>query len=60
MRAPRDNVAALITRANAHPAPVVALDIPSALWPKPRDAGRSNRGCAHWDLYCPETGPAYR
>ena len=31
MRAPRDDVAALITRANAHPAPVVALDIPSGL-----------------------------
>ena len=31
MRAPRDNIAALIERANAHPAPVVALDIPSGL-----------------------------
>ncbi|HGU9809404.1 TPA: bifunctional ADP-dependent NAD(P)H-hydrate dehydratase/NAD(P)H-hydrate epimerase [Enterobacter hormaechei] len=31
MRAPRDDVAALITHANAHPAPVVALDIPSGL-----------------------------
>ena len=29
--APRDNVAALIARANAHTAPVVALDIPSGL-----------------------------
>ncbi|HAS1784887.1 TPA: bifunctional ADP-dependent NAD(P)H-hydrate dehydratase/NAD(P)H-hydrate epimerase [Enterobacter cloacae] len=31
MRAPRDNVAALIARANAHPAPAIALDIPSGL-----------------------------
>lgn len=31
MRAPRENIAALIERANAHPAPVVALDIPSGL-----------------------------
>lgn len=30
-RAPRENVAALIERANAHIAPVVALDIPSGL-----------------------------
>ena len=30
-RAPRENVATLIQRANAHPAPVVALDIPSGL-----------------------------
>lgn len=30
-QAPRDNVAALIERANAHPAPVLALDIPSGL-----------------------------
>ncbi|MRS90443.1 bifunctional ADP-dependent NAD(P)H-hydrate dehydratase/NAD(P)H-hydrate epimerase [Enterobacteriaceae bacterium RIT714] len=30
-QAPRENVAALITRANAHPAPVIALDIPSGL-----------------------------
>lgn len=29
--APRDPIAALIERANAHPAPVVALDIPSGL-----------------------------
>ena len=29
--APRDNVAELIARVNAHPAPVVALDIPSGL-----------------------------
>ena len=30
-QAPRDNAAALIARANQHPAPVVALDIPSGL-----------------------------
>ncbi|MGP3594070.1 bifunctional ADP-dependent NAD(P)H-hydrate dehydratase/NAD(P)H-hydrate epimerase [Vagococcus sp. WN89Y] len=30
-RAPRDNVATLIDQANAHPAPVLALDIPSGL-----------------------------
>ncbi|WLI75201.1 bifunctional ADP-dependent NAD(P)H-hydrate dehydratase/NAD(P)H-hydrate epimerase [Kosakonia sp. H02] len=29
--APRDNVASLIERANAHPAPLLALDIPSGL-----------------------------
>lgn len=29
--APRENIATLIQRANAHPAPVVALDIPSGL-----------------------------
>ncbi|MGY5958793.1 bifunctional ADP-dependent NAD(P)H-hydrate dehydratase/NAD(P)H-hydrate epimerase [Kosakonia sp. BK9b] len=29
--APRDNVARLITQANAHPAPVLSLDIPSGL-----------------------------
>lgn len=31
MHAPRENIAALIERANAHPAPRVALDIPSGL-----------------------------
>ena len=30
-QAPRENVATLIERANAHPAPVMALDIPSGL-----------------------------
>ncbi|XTZ37989.1 bifunctional ADP-dependent NAD(P)H-hydrate dehydratase/NAD(P)H-hydrate epimerase [Salmonella enterica] len=30
-RAPRENVAALIEHANAHPAPILALDIPSGL-----------------------------
>ncbi len=30
-RAPRDSVAGLIEQANAHPAPVVAVDIPSGL-----------------------------
>jgi len=30
-QAPRDNVAPLIAQANAHPAPVLALDIPSGL-----------------------------
>jgi NAD(P)H-hydrate epimerase len=29
--APRENIATLIQRANAHPAPVLALDIPSGL-----------------------------
>lgn len=55
--APRDPVATLIARANAHSAPVVALDIPSGLMAQTGTTpGAVIQAAAHRCLYRPETG----
>lgn len=58
--APRDPVAALIHRANHHPAPVVALDIPSGLNAQTGATPCSGTGRPYADLYRPQAGAADR
>lgn len=58
--APRDPVAALIHQANHHPAPVVALDIPSGLNAQTGATPCSGTGRPYADLYRPQAGAADR
>ncbi|MGG1929604.1 NAD(P)H-hydrate epimerase [Enterobacter soli] len=55
--APREGVAALIKQANAHSAPVVALDIPSGLIAQTGAHTRRGYPCQpHGDVYRPQPG----
>ncbi len=55
-QAPRESISQLIDHANTHPAPIVAVDIPSGLLAETGATPRGNQRRSHHHFYCAETG----
>jgi NAD(P)H-hydrate epimerase len=58
--APREPLPALIERANSHPAPTIAIDIPSGLLAQTGRRRGSHQRCAYRYLYCAQARSAHR
>lgn len=54
-QAPRESISQLIDHANSHPAPIVAVDIPSGLLAETGATPRGNQRRSHHHFYCAET-----
>lgn len=54
-QAPRESISQLIDHANSHPAPIVAVDIPSGLLAETGATPRGDQRRSHHHFYCAET-----